>query len=433
MIKLLLFDLAKGTVVRKFFKFYRGTLKWTTREIKQYQFKKLKELVKVAYENVPYYQRIFEENNLNPDSIKSLDDMKLIPPLQRNDIANNLENLLNENLKPKKIFKSSSSGTTGIPIIYYHDAEAESAGIAAGYFAYTLSGWKIGSKSVHIWGNVASIENWNSFGSKLKRVIFRQKNIPSTDFNFTDNYEDLVKRILSYRPVSIDGYTSAIYQLAQYLEKNNQKIDSKFVFTTAENLLSYQQEKIEKYIGPVSDLYGCGEITGIAIKPINKDKYYVIDPHVIVEADEKKSNNGNEIIVTDLDNQYLPLIRYKIGDLIDNIFEGSDEDEIKFSYFRKIYGRVNDVIELPNGRKILPINLVGGTLFRMIGGIVKHKVLWDGRTLTFLFETDNSFNYDNAKEIIAKELEKYNINIKVEIVDKISPSESGKFTYFEIV
>ena len=63
----------------------------------------------------------------------------------------------------------------------------------------------------------------------------------------------------------------------------------------------------------------------------------------------------------------MPLIRYKIGDLVDDIYEPETNDKVQFSYFKKVLGRDADIIELPNGKKILPINLVGGTLFEKLG------------------------------------------------------------------
>ena len=90
------------------------------------------------------------------------------------------------------------------------------------------------------------------------------------------------------------------------------------VFTTGEDLLENMKKIIERNIGPVSDLYGCGEVNGIAIQPVKDDKYYILESHVLVET-ESDSNEFNEIIVTDLDNYYMPLIRYKIGDIIDRV------------------------------------------------------------------------------------------------------------------
>ena len=43
------------------------------------QLKKLKETVARCYHNVPYYQKIFKEQGILPEDIRSLDDLKKLP------------------------------------------------------------------------------------------------------------------------------------------------------------------------------------------------------------------------------------------------------------------------------------------------------------------------------------------------------------------
>ena len=51
-ISLPLFDYVKGLEVRKYYKFYKETLKWNRNEIEKFQFKKLRKLLIHAYNNL---------------------------------------------------------------------------------------------------------------------------------------------------------------------------------------------------------------------------------------------------------------------------------------------------------------------------------------------------------------------------------------------
>jgi len=338
---LFLLDMGKGTKVKNYLRFYNEVLNWQRVDISKYQFKKFKLLIEHAYNNIPYYKELMIDNHLTPNSINTFDDIKKIPPLTRSDIQNNLDKLVSKKIKK---FKSSSSGTTGIPISYYNDLDSQSAGMAALLFSYQLSKWTLGKNMLHIWGNESSIQRWKTLSSKLKQLLMRQKNLPSTIFNELNNFPDIIKLINKFKPDSIDGYTSSIYNLSLYLKEHNINLNKpKFVFTTAENLHEYQKEIIETSLGKVSDIYGCGEINGIAVRPVHSDKYYIIEPHVLVET-ETYNNELNEIIVTDLDNKLMPFIRYKIGDLIDKVHTGNENKEIKLNYFKKIKGRTSDTI-----------------------------------------------------------------------------------------
>jgi phenylacetate-CoA ligase len=425
-------DLFQQTSTQKFYNEFKSTLYFSRSEVKEYQKKKLFDLINYSIKNVPYYREAFSSwNKINSSDF--FNKFKQLPILNRELLQKNNDYLISEKYNKNFLAKSGSSGTTGIPIDYYQSKKSLSAGIAGVYLAYSLSGWQMGDKTLHIWGNPISVKHWSKLSSKIKRLVKNQVNLASTEFNDVENYERLFSFINKGNYKSIDGYTTAIYQLAEFIERQNySKLNSEFVFTTAENLQNYQEKSIEKNIGPVSDLYGCGEISGVAIKPIHKDEYIIIDSHVYVETIDE-GEGLKSIIVTDLDNYAMPLIRYKIGDLIDTIYEPALQEFPQFSRFKTVHGRSSEIIELPNGKKILPVNIVGGTLFRKIGKIKKHKVSWNGRILNFVFEVENGFDIQKAKRMIDDEFCTYDIKTEVTIIDKLNADKNGKFKYFEII
>ena len=205
------------------------------------------------------------------------------------------------------------------------------------------------------------------------------------------------------------------------------------IFTTAENLLPAHKQVIEEVLGPVSDGYGCGEINGIAGCPVGQNRYYIFEPHVVVETADGATSDPLDILVTDLDNRVMPLIRYQVGDMIDGIQEARDDLPVGFRFFGRVTGRSTDVVRLENGKIIQPLNLLGGTLFRRIGGILRHKVTWNGRCLTFIFETADHFDLQEAHRLISTELQEYGAPYRIEVVRRLLPGTSGKFRYFEIL
>jgi phenylacetate-CoA ligase len=258
--------------------------------------------------------------------------------------------------------------------------------------------------------------------------------------NNDNNYQRVTDLINKFKPLAIDGYTSSIYHLSRYLQENKMpRYRPQVVFTTAENLFPYQQKTIEQALAPVSDIYGCGEINGIAVRPVQTDKYYIIEPHVVVETEYHRDTRLHEIIVTDLDNRVMPFIRYKPGDFIDRIHINNDcnndYETLKFDYFTKIQGRDCDIIQLKNGKKVSAVTIVGGAALREIPGIMKHKVVWDGDCLHFVLETNEHFNVNLAAQKIKRSLNSakygHDMNFKIETVNQLLPDKSGKFKYFE--
>ncbi len=432
-IRLQIIDFVKNLKVNEYYKFFTSTSNWNRRQIEEYQIKQLKNLLIYAGENVPFYKKRFTLCGFNPKSFTCINYFKKIKPLTRSDLQQNEEELVANDFDPQKCIKSSSSGTTGTPVSYYHDIDAESAGIASGYALYYMVGWKPGRRGIHIWGNPESIKKWSRLTSKAKRKLLNQRFIPAPLLNEYSNFPAIIKQLIRFKPEFIDGYSCAIYYLASYLlEKKIEIPRPKMIFSTAENLLDYQEEIIEEAIGPVSDLYGCGEINGIAMRPAGSDKYYLMEPHVLVET-EKRDDGFMDILVTDLNNMTMPLIRYKLGDLIEELHEGNDNNPFSFKFFKKVVGRSIDIINLGNGRKILPVSLVGGTFMRKFEAIKRHKVVWNGSFLNFIFETNSDVDLNTLRSMIKKTLQPYDVEFKIKLVDKIMPSRNGKFKYFEIV
>lgn len=423
------FDCFKKLKTRNYFYEFKKIISQSRTDIISYQMNKLNRLLNYANQNSEYYKKIFSKIPDYKINDNPLEILERIPPLTREIIQNNISDIVIKKSK-EKLFKGSSSGTTGEPISYYHDVCGESAGIASGFLQWYMSGWKIGMKGIHIWGNLDSIKYWNSFGSKTKRFLQNVIYIPSPLFNDYSQYPDLINKINNAKPGYIDGYSSSIFRLAKYVEENNIRFRKvKYVFTTAENLPDYQRETINKYIGNVFDTYGCGEINGIAAQVTGSDKYFIIEPRVLVELGNK-IGDYYEIVITDLDNLFMPFIKYKPGDLIDGLYFEENE-KFPLKYFKKIVGRTADVIELKNGKIILPVNLIGGTFIRHFKSISRHKVKWNGTKMHFLFESGEFIPDDAVKSKLDEMLSEYEVPYSFEIVNEILPGKNGKHTYFE--
>ncbi len=66
-----------GAAYRRTRDLLRDSEWWSPDETRSYQCRELATLVRHAYENVPYYRRIFDERGLTPDAIRSPEDLHL--------------------------------------------------------------------------------------------------------------------------------------------------------------------------------------------------------------------------------------------------------------------------------------------------------------------------------------------------------------------
>ena len=431
--KLLLFlnDKVSGLNVAEHLNALRKTRYLSEGELKELQFKKLKKLLIHAEKHSLFYEELLSEIQFTANDFHSFEDLQRVPVLSREKLISYSDKIISKSSDPVKLKKGSSSGSTGQPVIYFTDDDARSAGLAAGYLAWELAGWKLGMKGLHIWGNPDTVnQQWNRASSKLKSRLFRHHKFPAYMLTEEGQFQDLYIKCIKNGYRFIDGYTNAIYLFADYLKKQNLQLTGvKLVLTTGENLQDYQRELIEEMIAPVFDLYGCSEINGIANECTDCGNYHTIDPHVYVEYGEPVNEEGEcPLIITDLDNYAFPLIRYQNGDMAVPGKEASCKEP--FGTINKISGRESDLIHLSDGGVLSVPSFFGSSLLKKVSGIRQYQIIRD-RTdhLTIKLVTDESFTNENEKLLkeSVKDYLKNSIKWDIEYVDSIPVSKTGKF------
>jgi len=86
-------------------------------EIGGIQRKKLKALVKHAYERVDYYRQRFDEAGVKPEEINELHDLERIPITTKKQLqAMPIEKITARGIRLDKCLKVKTSGSTGIPL-----------------------------------------------------------------------------------------------------------------------------------------------------------------------------------------------------------------------------------------------------------------------------------------------------------------------------
>jgi len=107
-----------GTVYRKTYDFLTKSQWWDTDELREYQRRRLRRLLRHAYENVPYYINVFEERGLRPNDFNDVADLQKLPILTKDIIRENHDDLIARNISQWDVVKFSTSGSTGNPLSF---------------------------------------------------------------------------------------------------------------------------------------------------------------------------------------------------------------------------------------------------------------------------------------------------------------------------
>ena len=295
---------------------------WDKRDLEDYQRHRLKELIHHAYENVPYYKRVFDERGLKPEDIQDIPDLRLLPVLTKDMIRQNLSGLTAKNYPTSKLQYAASGGTTGTPVEFYWErGVTDPKELAFVWRAWNWAGYELGERRVTLRDNIVKRfmndeRQWWQYDPLEKALIL-------SSFQMTEeNLPKYVDKIRRFKPAAVQGFPSSLYMVAKYLERNDLRIDNiKCILTSSETLYPLQRKVIEKQFGAkVFDLYGHSEKT-VFVTQCEAGSYHIIPEYGILELIGKNGNPVTEdgeqgdIITTGFNNFAMPLIRFQTDDL----------------------------------------------------------------------------------------------------------------------
>ncbi|MDH5266412.1 MAG: phenylacetate--CoA ligase family protein [Candidatus Bathyarchaeota archaeon] len=321
-----------------------------TSEIVKIQEKKLRAIVKYAYENVEFYHRKFDALGLKPHDIETVQDLQKLPIISRLDVQRNFPNgLVSTNVSVENCKRYTSSGSTGIPVTVICNSKCEDFRGALFMRPFFECGLKLRDKMVRI-ADVKNRSSWYEYFGWMRKICIS----PMAPVKNT------IPLLEQYKPDVIYGHSSYIFLLAKEIREMGVKnISPRIVIGTAELLSKKMRDSIESSFGvKMFDFYGSVEVERLAWECEEWNGYHMdIDAQVIefVRNEEIAApGERGKIIVTCLYNYAMPLIRYDLGD----VGVASDEKCAcgrGLPLMKRIEGRTNDFLKCPDGRLVSPM------------------------------------------------------------------------------
>jgi phenylacetate-CoA ligase len=377
---------------------------------------KLKKLLIHAKKNVHFYKDI-DIDKINTHNLDSL------PIVTKDTIRNNFDVLVSID-KPYKYWSNTSGGSTGEPVKFLQDSNYQKwVDVSLYYYYKDLLGidWSSARKLV-IWGSVEDFEKRTTFKSRIKNYLSNIKFINA--FSFGDNEKiETIKNINTFKPEILKAYSNSLADLAIFIKENNIKIYSPKVIVTSTAMLYDEHRKLieEVFNTKVYDFYGSREASAIASEDKqNSDKKIFLFNNIIEVVD-------NRIIVTNLHNYTMPLIRFDILDSAISVTKS------KNNYFLNgLNGRIFEYLTGDNNKKIHAQYFI--TLFFNIDEIQHYNLIQKSICeieILYTLTKKSLLSKENKKDIenkihLALEITP-NINWKQ--VSEIPKTKNGKYIY----
>jgi phenylacetate-CoA ligase len=405
-------------------------LYWDKDKLRRYQEKRLRAVVKYAYDHVPFYHKKFRKACIRPDDIRSLDDLpklpitrkselKMVPPRQRVSIEFEVE----------KLKAVRTSGSTGEPFTTYICGREDDWRKAI----YMRANISCGQRPRDKWVVVTAPHHFHDTTDIQRRLGIYAQTCVSV---FMPVHEQ-AKAISKLRPDILDGYSGSLFLIVkEFKESGLTPIHPKIVFGTAELMDEASIRFIEKVFGaPYLDQFGCAEIDRSAWQCPEKVGYHMDVDSVIMEFIDENGNavsagERGEIVYTSLFNFAMPFIRYAIGDVG---IPANDECPCGRSLplMTVVEGRRDSFLVMPDGHLLSP-RVFTNAMSKFFEKIVQYKVV---QKKADLFEVYMKLKEKTCEDVLETEIVEHlrkvlsfgdDLAVIVKVVDDLQICKSGK-------
>jgi phenylacetate-CoA ligase len=329
--------------------FMKKSQYWPIERMVEYQKNKLQKLLFYCHKNVPYYRELFQKIPLKEDELFEDDAISRIPVLTKSNVQEHFEHLISTAVVKEDLYLNSTGGSTGNPLNFYQDREYSDWRGAAAIRAWKdFVGCREDALEAIVWGAERDIGK----GLNLKKVVYhwaRENLLPLNTFDLDD---DIIRKYFFYynlmKPKILRGYASSLFYLANYMiEKKIDVFPPKAIISSAEMLWPEMRQVIESaFKAKVFDSYGCREVSQIATECEKHDGLHIVMENQYVELID------HQILVTNLNNYAMPLLRYQVGDIAEELIYEPCACGRSSWRLSGLKGRESEVIVLPDGKTI---------------------------------------------------------------------------------
>lgn len=403
-------------------------------ELKEIQEIKLRNMIHLAYESVPYYRKLFNELNLKPEDIQEIEDLMNLPILTKEMIKKNWEDFKPVNLNKLKFYNIATGGSSGTTLKYRISKHQRFLAWTLAYRGWGYAGYELSDKMIFFGGSRLGNSNINGFTKKVHEIWRNIQKLSSFDMSEKE-MQDYVNIINSFKPKYIRAYPSSIHFLSNWIKENNIKIyKPEGIFTTSEKLYPNMREEISHIFNcDVYDGYGLGDGALSAYECSEHSGLHIDPENSIMEVVDKNGNQLEDgegrILATSLNNYPMPFIRYDTGD-VGTITNETCNCGRGYKLLKEIVGRSVDILVTPEGKN------VHGWFFLYIfwkhcSGIKEYQVIQKTKEIIEIkIIPENNFDdkqLNRIKEIVRNRSEGWYIQFI--FVDNIEKTKAGKFKY----
>lgn len=403
----------------------------STQALKQLQLERLQSTLLRVYMNVPFYRKKFDELGIDPDSFRSLEDVRQLPFTSKDDQRMSYPYGMFAVPLREVVRVQTSSGTTGMAT-------------AVGYTRNDIKIWSNLAARILVAGGVTQNDivqiafDYGLFTGALGLHYGAERIGASVIPISSVNARRQIKIMQDFKTTALmctPSYALSIADTILEMGINVNSLSLKYGLFGAEPWSEAMRRELQEKLRIVAtDNYGLSEVMSPGVAGechernglhINEDHFLVeiVDPETLEPLPEGKTG---ELVITTLTKEAFPVIRFRTRDLTSLITEPCPCGRT-FVRMNKVMGRTDDMIII-RGITIFP-SQIESVLFEIQGTEPHYQIILDRKAavddLTVLVEVSESIFFDQVRKqkdfierIKARLASELGISVEVKPVEK---------------
>ncbi|WP_419663480.1 putative adenylyltransferase [Desulfosarcina variabilis str. Montpellier] len=403
-------------------------------ELQKIQWQRLLEMWSFLWRQNPFYRKRFIKYGLTENSLKNPEDIHKLPILTKKEVRKAADGMLSSGYKKSLLQHFKTGGSTGKALDIYITEACSELRNACAWRHDRWTGWEPGEPIGAAWGN-----------PKLPRTV-KEKLInkliqPYIYFDTMAVTDNAVKRFAAewknIQPTLLFGHSHSLYILARMVRRLGiDHIRPVGIISTSMMLLPNERTFIEQVFHvPVTDRYGCEEVSLIGCECEHHDGMHMNIEHLIIEFIKEDGSiatagEPGQIVVTDLMNKAMPFIRYKVED-IGVPLDRKCSCGRGLPLMKNVVGRVADFLVKKDGTRVAGVSLIENTLTKW-PGIDQMQIIQETiDAIHIKIVPGGSYSDEVRFNLIDyfKRLFDADTHIQIEVINEIMPERSGKFRF----
>jgi phenylacetate-CoA ligase len=408
---------------------------WLSRDaMRRYQTDRLNTLLQSALMHNPWHAARLRAAGLAEAAragAVTLEDLTRLPTMNKRDARDNVEQLVWREV-PGGVFKYTTGGSSGEPLIFYFGRARQAADAAGRLRARRWWGVEPGEREVYLWGAPVELNKTDRIKTLRDRLV---NQLLLNAFEMSPaRMDDYLASIQAWNPRAIYGYASSLALLAAHAESRGVRpriAALRVVSTTGEPLFPHQRELIERVFGvPVSVEYGARDAGLMALQSPEGTLLQMSETHLVEVLDEAGNPvEEGEAVITSLVSEAQPFIRYRTGDVVRRSNK-PDPGGRGLDVLDAVVGRQTDFIVAADGRIMHALAVI--YVLRAIPGVDQFKLIQHTVDQMEVQVVPDSRWNEVAGEAVIQGLQARlgpALNIDLKLLDAIAPEASGKHRY----